>query len=73
MQDDLRPALRRCHTPFWYLCGERDAKFRAIAEELSLPCRIIRDAGTTRTGKSRWRGRAWRRFCLIIGHVGDLS
>ena len=45
VQDDLRPALRRCHTPFWYLCGERDAKFRAIAEELSLPCRIIRDAG----------------------------
>jgi 2-succinyl-6-hydroxy-2,4-cyclohexadiene-1-carboxylate synthase len=44
VQDDLRPALRRV-TPFWYLCGERDSKFRAIAEELSLPCRIIRDAG----------------------------
>lgn len=45
VQDDLRPALRRCLTPFWYLCGERDHKFRAIAEELSLPSRIIRDAG----------------------------
>ncbi|WP_052285091.1 2-succinyl-6-hydroxy-2,4-cyclohexadiene-1-carboxylate synthase [Kluyvera genomosp. 1] len=45
VQDDLRPALRRCPTPFWYLCGERDVKFRAIAEELSLPCRIIHDAG----------------------------
>ena len=45
VQDDLRPALRHTTSPFWYLCGERDHKFRAIAEELSLPCRIIRDAG----------------------------
>jgi len=45
VQDDLRPTLRHSTFPFWYLCGERDAKFRAIAEELSLPYRIIHDAG----------------------------
>ena len=45
VQDDLRSALRHRTFSFDYLCGEHDLKFRAIAEELSLPCRIIRDAG----------------------------
>lgn len=44
-QDDLRPALQNRTFSFWYLCGERDRKFRAIAENLALPCHIIRDAG----------------------------
>jgi 2-succinyl-6-hydroxy-2,4-cyclohexadiene-1-carboxylate synthase len=45
VQDDLRSALRTPAFPFWYLCGERDSKFRAIADELSTPCHMIRDAG----------------------------
>lgn len=45
VQDDLRPMLAKRHYPFWYLCGERDGKFRAIAEELTVPCQIIHNAG----------------------------
>lgn len=45
VQDDLRSALRQRTFSFHYLCGERDLKFRAIAEELSLTCCIIRNAG----------------------------
>ena len=45
VQDDLRPALRQRDYPFWYLCGERDSKFRAIAEELAAPCFLIHNAG----------------------------
>ncbi|WP_333501465.1 2-succinyl-6-hydroxy-2,4-cyclohexadiene-1-carboxylate synthase [Kluyvera genomosp. 2] len=45
VQDDLRPALQTCAFPFHFLCGERDRKFRAIAESLARPCHIIRDAG----------------------------
>lgn len=45
VQEDLRPALQTLSLPFWYLCGERDSKFRAIAEELSRPCHLIHDAG----------------------------
>lgn len=45
VQDDLHDALRASAFPFWYLCGERDSKFRAVADELAAPCRLIRDAG----------------------------
>lgn len=45
VQDDLRPALQHRPYSFFYLCGEHDTKFRAIAEDLSIPCCIIRDAG----------------------------
>lgn len=45
VQDDLRDTLRTHPFPFWYLCGERDRKFRAIADELSTPHHMIRDAG----------------------------
>ncbi|MGL5701380.1 MAG: 2-succinyl-6-hydroxy-2,4-cyclohexadiene-1-carboxylate synthase [Kluyvera sp.] len=45
VQDDLAPALQQRSFPFWYLCGEHDSKFRAIAERLSFPCHIIRNAG----------------------------
>lgn len=45
VQDDLREALRDRAFPFWYLCGERDSKFRAIADELAAPCHVIHNAG----------------------------
>ena len=45
VQPDLRPALHVRDFPFWYLCGERDAKFRAIADELNVPCHCISAAG----------------------------
>lgn len=45
VQPDLRPALRRCHFPFHYLCGEHDHKFRALGAELAAPCQLINDAG----------------------------
>jgi len=45
VQPDLRSALRRCHFPVHYLCGEHDHKFRAIGAELAAPCQLIHDAG----------------------------
>lgn len=45
VQPDLRAALNRRDYAFWYLCGERDAKFRAIAEQLAAPCHLIPHAG----------------------------
>ena len=45
VQPDLRSALRRCHFPFYYLCGEHDAKFCALGAELAAPCQLINDAG----------------------------
>ncbi len=44
-QPNLRPALRRCDIPFYYLCGEHDHKFRALGAELAAPCLLINDAG----------------------------
>lgn len=44
-QPDLREALRARDFPFHYLCGERDGKFRAIADELSATTHIINHAG----------------------------
>jgi 2-succinyl-6-hydroxy-2,4-cyclohexadiene-1-carboxylate synthase len=44
-QPDLAPALRALTIPFTYLCGERDAKFRALAQARALPLRVIPAAG----------------------------
>ena len=44
-QPDLREALRARDFPFHYLCGERDGKFRAIADELSAITHVINHAG----------------------------
>lgn len=44
-QPDLRAALRERTFPFYYLCGEHDAKFRAIGDELAAPCLLIAAAG----------------------------
>lgn len=45
VQPDLRATLERRDYPFYYLCGERDAKFRAIAEQLEASCHLIPHAG----------------------------
>lgn len=45
VQPDLRAALSQRDYAFWYLCGERDAKFRAIAQELAAPYHLIPHAG----------------------------
>ena len=45
VQDDLRPMLRARAFPFYYLCGEYDQKFQAIAEKLVPSCHIIHAAG----------------------------
>ncbi|MGL4724038.1 MAG: 2-succinyl-6-hydroxy-2,4-cyclohexadiene-1-carboxylate synthase [Scandinavium sp.] len=45
VQPDLRAALSSRDYPFWYLCGERDAKFRAVAEGLAASYHLIPDAG----------------------------
>lgn len=45
VQPDLRPAAARFSFPFYYLCGEFDAKFRALAQEIAAtPC-FIENAG----------------------------
>ncbi|EPP1409229.1 2-succinyl-6-hydroxy-2%2C 4-cyclohexadiene-1-carboxylate synthase [Klebsiella oxytoca] len=44
-QPDLREALRARDFPFHYLCGERDGKFRALADELSAITHVINHAG----------------------------
>jgi len=44
-QEDFRPSLRNSNVPFHYLCGERDSKFMAIAQELDMPCHVIQHAG----------------------------
>lgn len=44
-QPDLRPALAECVVPFFYLYGERDEKFRAIARELPATGHQISHAG----------------------------
>ena len=45
VQPDYRPALRTLRVPFHYLCGENDAKFAAIADDLAVPRHIIHAAG----------------------------
>lgn len=44
-QPDLRQPLSQLAIPFYYLCGEHDAKFRTLAHELTAPCQLISDAG----------------------------
>ena len=44
-QPDLQAALSPLQIPFYYLCGERDMKFRAIAARLGLTPEIISGAG----------------------------
>jgi 2-succinyl-6-hydroxy-2,4-cyclohexadiene-1-carboxylate synthase len=44
-QPDLRAALRARTFPFYYLCGEHDAKFRAIGEEIAASPLVITAAG----------------------------
>jgi 2-succinyl-6-hydroxy-2,4-cyclohexadiene-1-carboxylate synthase len=45
VQPDLRAQLRARRYPFHYLCGERDAKFRAIARDVAATTHIIHHAG----------------------------
>lgn len=44
-QPDLQTALSQLTIPFYYLCGERDAKFRAIATRLGFTPELISGAG----------------------------
>ncbi|ALB64792.1 2-succinyl-6-hydroxy-2,4-cyclohexadiene-1-carboxylate synthase [Cronobacter condimenti 1330] len=44
-QPPLWDALSRLRIPFHYLCGERDAKFRALAATLDAPLHLITGAG----------------------------
>lgn len=45
MQPDLRAVLPNLRVPFHYLCGERDKKFRVVAESLHLSPHLIPAAG----------------------------
>lgn len=44
-QPDLRVALKQLPLPFYYFCGERDEKFRSIAQSLGLSPHLITGAG----------------------------
>ena len=44
-QPDMLPALKQLTIPFYYLCGERDAKFSALATRHGLNPEFIPDAG----------------------------
>jgi len=44
-QPDLRAALKQLPQPFYYLCGERDEKFRTVANSLGLAPHLITAAG----------------------------
>ncbi|EHP6453726.1 2-succinyl-6-hydroxy-2,4-cyclohexadiene-1-carboxylate synthase, partial [Escherichia coli] len=45
VQPDLRANLSARTFAFYYLCGERDSKFRALAAELAAECHVIPRAG----------------------------
>ncbi|POT59791.1 2-succinyl-6-hydroxy-2,4-cyclohexadiene-1-carboxylate synthase [Citrobacter amalonaticus] len=45
VQPDLRDALHARTFTFYYLCGERDSKFRALAAEMAVTCHVIHNAG----------------------------
>lgn len=45
VQPNYRQALRVLSVPFHFLCGEKDAKFGAIAAELAAPYHLIHAAG----------------------------
>lgn len=44
-QPDLKATLKQLPLPFYYLCGERDEKFRAVATSLELSPHLITAAG----------------------------
>lgn len=44
-QPDLHASLQKLRVPFHYVCGERDAKFRRVAESLNLKPHLIPAAG----------------------------
>ena len=44
-QPDFREKVRSSLLPFFYFCGERDQKFRQMAEDNQLDLTIIPDAG----------------------------
>lgn len=44
-QPDLKAMLKQLPLPFYYLCGERDEKFRAVATGLELSPHLITAAG----------------------------
>lgn len=44
-QPNLHAALQNLRLPFYYLCGERDEKFRSVAESLHLSAHLIHAAG----------------------------
>lgn len=44
-QPDLQPELKKLTRPFYYLCGERDDKFRTLAAHLGLTPELIFAAG----------------------------
>ncbi|EKK7716669.1 2-succinyl-6-hydroxy-2,4-cyclohexadiene-1-carboxylate synthase [Cronobacter dublinensis] len=44
-QPPLYEPLQALRVPFHYLCGERDAKFRALAATLNVPLHLITGAG----------------------------
>ena len=45
VQPDLHACLQEPRVPFHYICGERDEKFRAVAESLNLSPHLIPAAG----------------------------
>ncbi|WNJ95619.1 2-succinyl-6-hydroxy-2,4-cyclohexadiene-1-carboxylate synthase [Vibrio ruber] len=45
LQPDLLPALKAQPIPVQYICGERDQKFRQLAEPSGLPIEIVLQAG----------------------------
>lgn len=45
VQPDLHACLQKLRVPFHYVCGERDEKFRAVAESLRLAPHLIPTAG----------------------------
>ncbi|MCT4716527.1 2-succinyl-6-hydroxy-2,4-cyclohexadiene-1-carboxylate synthase [Enterobacteriaceae bacterium H18W14] len=45
VQPNLHTGLRQLRIPFHYICGERDEKFRSVAESLNLSPHLIPAAG----------------------------
>ncbi|QMV13900.1 2-succinyl-6-hydroxy-2,4-cyclohexadiene-1-carboxylate synthase [Vibrio spartinae] len=45
LQPDLLPALKTQPIPVQYICGERDQKFRQLAQSSGLPIQIVLQAG----------------------------
>ncbi|CAM4220937.1 2-succinyl-6-hydroxy-2,4-cyclohexadiene-1-carboxylate synthase [Vibrio agarivorans] len=44
-QNYLLPNLRKQSVPIWYLCGEKDDKFKQLAAQSGLPVTIVQGAG----------------------------